>query len=109
MNSKIIGFYSDLYWGEVRAEATKYADQSLAVLLTYEGGLLANLSTNIPSAGRLPPDCFYGKNWNENQEIFREAMKSGLFILRADLPAGKSGFVSAPVVQIKWPNPPVKG
>ena len=51
----------------------------------------------------LPPNCFYVKLWSENAAIARDAFKSGLFKARDDLPAARSGFISAPVWEIKEP------
>ena len=50
---------------------------------------------------KAPVDCFYVKTWSENEAIASEAMASGLFLHRDDLPEARSGFVSAPVWQIK--------
>jgi hypothetical protein len=76
-------------------------------MLENGGEPLATLSVNMykPECSQdsrdLPRDCFYVKQWAENRDIAEEAWKSGLFTLREDLPIAHSGFVSAPVWQIK--------
>lgn len=80
----------------------------VAIQLTAaDGEPLAVLSVNMykPECSHdskdLPSGCFYVKNWSENTKLAEEAFASGLFVLRDDLPQAQSGFVSAPVWQIK--------
>jgi hypothetical protein len=48
----------------------------------------------------LPKDCFYVKDWSENERIAEEALASGLFKVREDLPMASSGHVVAEVWQL---------
>lgn len=107
--SGIIGSYGSPRWGLVTAVAASYGDAGgpLAVRLFADGERLATLSVNLtrPECSQdsrdLPPDCFYAKTWSENEEVAREALASGLFLQRGDLPLGRSGFVAAPVWQVR--------
>lgn len=78
-----------------------------SISLTADGEPLATLSVNMyrPDCSRdsrdLPADCFYAKQWSENETIAQDAFASGLFWLRDDLPVARSGYVTAPVWQIK--------
>ena len=107
---KRIGTFRSPRWGQVDVHRATYgkADGPTAVLLTIEGGEpLATLSVNMyrPECSRssadLPADCFYVKDWSENEAIAAEAIASGLFERRGDLPPARSGYVTAPVWQIK--------
>lgn len=107
---KQIGGFTSHRWGPVIAWRATYgaADGPLAVLLLRANGeRLATLSVNMyePECSRdsrhLPPDCFYVKQWSENESLAAEALASGLFIERPDLPVAHSGHVTAPVWQIK--------
>lgn len=109
MNNKHIGTFNSRQWGAVHAYRRNYesADGPVAVVLTTDDGEpLATLSVNMytPECSRssrdLPADCFYVKQWSENEKLAADALKSGLFIERDDLPHAESGFVSAPVWQI---------
>lgn len=77
------------------------------VLQCANGEPLATLSVNMyrPQCSRdsrqLPKNCFYVKRWSENEQISAEALASGLFLERPDLPEAKSGHVSAPVWQVR--------
>jgi hypothetical protein len=109
MAEKRIGSWVSPKWGRVNVFRAKYggANGPTAVLLESVGEPLATLSVNMykPECSQdsrdLPRDCFYVKQWSENREIAAEAFASGLFVLREDLPIAHSGFVSAPVWQIK--------
>ena len=106
-----IGNFSSLRWGVVEARRGTYghANGPLAVVLFDgdDGQKLANLSVNMypPECSHcstdLPADCFYVKTWDESTTLVQDAIESGLFIERNDLPQARSGFVSAPVWQIK--------
>lgn len=107
--SGIIGSYNSPRWGLVTAIAANYGgpDGPLAVKLFADGSPLATLSVNLytPECSHdswdLPPDCFYAKTWGENEEVAEEALTSGLFLPRDDFPLGRSGFVTAPVWQVR--------
>jgi hypothetical protein len=99
-------------WGEVHVRLGSYVDEDgpLAVMLTSaDGELIAKLSANMyrPECSEdsrdLPADCFYVKQWGENEAIAQEALASALFIERPDLPVAESGFVTAPVWQLRSP------
>lgn len=107
---KHIGEFRSLRWGRVNVLRATYgaADGPTAILLQLETGEpLATLSVNMykPQCSRdsqdLPKDCFYVKNWSENDAIAAEALESGLFIERPDMPRAESGYVSAPVWQLR--------
>lgn len=107
---KFIGSFQSKRWGQVKAWRATYgrADGPCAVTLTSDGGEpLATLSVNMykPDCSHdsrdLAPDCFYVKEWAGNEDLAPEAFASGLFKLRDDLPRAASGFVTAPVWQIK--------
>lgn len=107
--SGIIGSYDSPRWGLVTAIAANYggAGGPLAVKLFADGSPLATLSVNLtrPECSQdsrdLPPDCFYAKTWSENEGVAKEAFASGLFLPRDDFPLGRSGFVTAPVWQVR--------
>lgn len=107
---KKLGTFHSKRWGEVTVSRSTYlsADGPTAVMLTLiDGEPLATLSVNMyrpecsHDSSDLPADCFYVKDWSENEEIAQEAMESGLFMARDDLPIAESGFVSAEVWQIR--------
>ena len=107
-----IGNFTSKRWGAVRVSRSTYgsAKGPLAITLaTDEGEPLATLSVNLykPECSHdsrdLPADCFYVREWGGNADLAAEALASGLFTLRGDLPRGRSGFVSAPVWQLKAP------
>lgn len=107
---KKIGTFHSKRWGQVSVLRATYggAKGPLAVILQCEDGEpLATLSVNMyrPDCSQdsedLPADCFYVKQWSENEVIAAEALESGLFVERDDLPKASSGFVFAPVWQIK--------
>jgi len=106
---KKIGGFNSARWGAVTALRGTYEGPKgpAAVVLTLEDGEpLATLSVNMyrPECSQdsrdLPADCFYVKQWSENEELAAEALASGLFMQRADLPVAESGFVDAPAWQI---------
>lgn len=107
----IIGTFESKHWGRVEVRAGTYLEQDgpLAVALTTPvgGDPLATLSVNMykphcsADSRDLPKDCFYVKTWAENTDLAHEAFESGLFIARPDLPVADSGWVEAPVWQIK--------
>lgn len=109
MSMRAIGTYQSTRWGQVRAYRATYdaADGPTAVVLECDSGPLATLSVNMyqPDCSHdskdLPADCFYVKTWGGNEAIASEALAADLFTLREDLPSAMSGFVSAPVWQIK--------
>lgn len=105
-----IGTFQSKRWGTVNVARATYGSATgpIAILLSLDDGEpLGKLSVNMyrPECSQdskdLPADCFYAKTYGENQELAREAMAGGLFIQRDDLPAARSGFVDAPVWQIK--------
>lgn len=107
---KQIGTFQSGRWGPVRVMRATYGGATgptAIVLLCDNGEPLATLSVNMyqpecsHDSSDLPPDCFYAKRWSENEEISADALLSGLFIERADLPQAESGFVTAPVWQIR--------
>lgn len=106
---KRLGTFPSKRWGQVTAFAGTYksADGPLAVFLDLvDDQYLTQLSVNMyrPACSHdsedLPRDCFYVKTWNENELIACEALASGLFKERPDLPRAESGFVVAPVWQL---------
>jgi hypothetical protein len=103
----IIGTFQSPRWGKVIAHREAYPGGAAAVLLLCEDGEpLAKLSVNMyrpvcsHDSRDLPPGCFYMKDWAENAEIAVEAVESGLFKARDDLPSAASGFVWADVYEI---------
>lgn len=104
-----VGTFQSRRWGKVTVLRGHYqrADGPVAVQLVTDAGPLATLSVNMyrpecsHDSSRLPADCFYVKQWEENEAIADEAFASGLFALREDLGTAQSGFVTAPVWQIK--------
>lgn len=91
------------YLGEAIVHLTKYAaDGSLAVELrdAKDGEPIARLSAHMPNARPLPPECFYMKDWSENMKIARDAVQSGWFRIRHDLPIAVSGHVWADAFEV---------
>lgn len=106
---KQIGTFNSKRWGSVNVLRATYGgpDGPTAVVLQCEDGEpLATLSVNMyrpdcsQDSSELPADCFFVKQWSENEELAVEAMASGLFAERNDLPSARSGFVVAPAWQI---------
>lgn len=107
---KKIGEFKSPRWGDVHVLRATYgkANGPLAIVLHLaDGEPLATLSVNMyhPDCSHdsrdLPPECFYAKRWGENEEISAEALASDLFIERDDMPHAESGYVTAPVWQLK--------
>lgn len=98
-------------WGTVHVQQASYLEEDgpLAILLeSADGEPLTTLSVNmyLPECSHdsrdLPADCFYVKLWGGNEDLSQEALASGLFIERGDLPQSRSGYVvSAPVWQLR--------
>lgn len=96
-------------WGTVTIQEERYNgadDGPLAILLVQDGERLATLSVNMykPECSHdsrdLPAHCFYVKDWSENVELASDAMESGLFKRRMDLPAARSGHCVADVWEL---------
>lgn len=109
MSGQHVGTFQSRRWGRVHVQRATYdsATGPTAVVLTLDGGEpLGKLSVNMyrPECSHdskdLPADCFYAKTWSENEELAVDAMASGLFVRRDDLPKASSGFVDASVWQI---------
>lgn len=76
-------------------------NHALAVRLVAEDGEpIATLSSNMKLSGDLPPDCFFLKDWAENVDIACDALRSGWFKIRRDLPTAISGLVWADAVEL---------
>lgn len=111
-----VGKFTSPRWGVVNVQLGHYGGlngPAAIVLVLADGERLGTLSVNMcqPECSRdsqdLPEDCFYAKTWSENEELAKDALKSWLFVQRDDLPSASSGFVSAPVWQIKASEPEV--
>lgn len=109
---KFIGQFTSKRWGRVTANQGTYdsATGPIAVTLTSDWGEpLATLSVNMyrpqcsHSSVDLPADCFYAKTYGGNEKLAQEALDSGMFKVRDDLPKASSGFIEAPVFQIVRP------
>lgn len=97
-------------WGTITVHRTTYHDGALAVKLTSmvknteDGDVfpepLSTLSVNMTGSTDLPPNCFYAKDWSENEEIAMDAMASGLFKLRHDIKPVRSGYIIAEAWEI---------
>lgn len=105
-----VGTFQSARWGKVEAVRAFYGKRggpTAVLLFDSEGMRLGTLSVNMyaPECSRdskdLPSGCFYVKTWEENETLAAEALASGLFQVRHDLPDAHSGYVSAPVWQIK--------
>jgi hypothetical protein len=110
---KRIGQFKSARWGEVIVQRATYDGPKgpTAVVLQLDNGeKLGTLSVNMyrPECSHdsrdLPADCFYVKQWAENETLAAEALQSGIFQVREDLPHASSGYVTAPVWQIKEPT-----
>ncbi|WP_294767153.1 hypothetical protein [uncultured Rhodoferax sp.] len=106
---RTIGTFNCGRWGKVSASRGTYdgANGPLAIVLTLANGEpLTTLSVNMyrPECSHdskdLPADCFYVKTWGGNEAIAEDALKSGLFIERPDLPVAESGYVEASAWQL---------
>jgi hypothetical protein len=110
MSGDTIGTFQSKRWGTVHAFQATYDSASGPVAVTLaldDGEPLGKLSVNMyrPDCSHdskdLPKGCFYVKEWGGNETFTPDALASGLFVLRDDLPKAESGFVTAPVWQIK--------
>lgn len=106
---KRIGTFNSTRWGPVLVLRATYGSATgpTAIALQCEDGEpLATLSVNMyrPQCSQdsrdLPANCFYVKTWGGNEDFIADAITSGLFAPREDLPKAHSGFVTAPVWQI---------
>lgn len=105
---KTLGTFQSARWGTVTVVQATYlfANGPIAIILQLANGeKLANLSANMyrPECSRdskdLAVDCFYVKTW-DSPDLVKEALASGLFRERGDLPPAESGHVTSPVWQI---------
>lgn len=106
---KLLGTFQSKRWGPVRVLTATYGSATgpLAVALECDDGEpLAKLSVNMyrpecsADSSTLPSGCFYAKDYGGQEELAAEALASGLFKLRDDLPHAESGFITAPVWQV---------
>lgn len=106
---KKIGTFQSARWGNVVASRGNYGGPQgpLAIVLQCEDGEpLATLSVNMyrPECSHdsrdLPAGCFYVKDYGGQEDLAAEALASGLFKTRGDLPEASSGFVSAPAWEL---------
>lgn len=106
---KRIGTIQFPRWGRVAVLQGTYMGPegpTAIVLQCDDGEPLATLSVNMyrPECSHdsraLPPGCFYVKTWAENEELVDDALASGMFRAREDLPKSSSGFVEAPVWEV---------
>lgn len=104
-----IGTFQSKRWGKLNVLRGTYerADGPVAIVLQApDGEPVATLSVNmyLPDCSHdsraLPKDCFYVKTWGGLEDLAAEALASGLFVQREDLPAASSGFVEAPAWQV---------
>ena len=97
-----IGSFQSARWGRVEVYAATYtSNNALAIQLTdSDGEPLATLSVNMPGSENLPANCFYMKDWSENEELAEEARECKLFKPRPDLPSSVSGFVMADAYEL---------
>ena len=105
-----IGTFTSKRWGIVRVMRGHYerADGPTAIqLCSVHGEPIATLSVNLympecsADSKDLPADCFYVKTYGGHEGIAAEALASGIFIVREDIPDARSGFVTVPAWQIK--------
>lgn len=99
---KHLGTFKSLRWGTVSVLRATYDSSTgpLAILLELEDGKpLAKLSVNLyrpvcsHDSKDLPAGCFYAKNYSGQEGIAAEAMASGLFRQRDDLPKASAGWI----------------
>lgn len=69
-----------------------YGNGRMAVQLTEEGMPYCTLSVNIEEA-ELAEDCFWLKDWSENEEIAKHMLENALIILTGR--TYRTGFVTA--------------
>ena len=90
-------------FGEVVMVLDKYREGgALAIELVdaKDGEPIARLSTRLDASSRLPADCFFMKDWSENQRIATEVIQSGWVKPRPDIPPGRSGFIVADAFEL---------
>ncbi len=92
--------FATTYYGIAKVTKTTYTDGNLAILLTDDmGGPLAKLSVNLPEhTSLLEENQFFAKTYAENEEIAKDALKSGFF--RQLDKAIMSGWVTFPVWEL---------
>lgn len=92
--------FATTYYGIAKINKTTYTDGNLAILLTDDmGGPLAKLSVNLPEHNHmLDENQFFAKTYAENEEIAKDALKSGLF--RQLDKAIMTGWVTFPVWEV---------
>lgn len=96
-----VGTFDSPRWGRVTVKQGEYYNAALAIVLETRVEKLATLSVNLPGKSELlPRQYFYVKAWSENAEIAEEALASGLFKVRSDIPVGKFGFVTCEVWEL---------
>lgn len=105
------GLFMSRTWGRVVALAGAYGDAdgpTAVVLQSTDGEPLATLSVNMcePDASHLscdlPEGVFFVPIWNLSAGLREDALLSGLFKARPDIPGAECGFVCAPAWQIVW-------
>lgn len=103
------GTFQSKRWGTVHVLFSTYGSTTgpMAVALECaDGEPLAKLSVNMyrpqcsHDSRELPAGCFYAKDYGGQEELAAEALASGMFKLRDDLPRAASGFITAPVWQV---------
>lgn len=111
---KQVGAFQSKRWGTVAVMRGTYLSArgpTAVILMLPNGEKLATLSVNMykPECSHdsrdLPKDHFYVCTWGQNEEIATEALASGLFTERKDMPKAQSGFVEAPVWQLAGSAP----
>jgi hypothetical protein len=103
-----IGTMQSKRYGKVAIWKGQYmSNGAMSISLVDQEGPLATLSVNMDHgqmqdhhSNELPENCFYAKTWQENEEIAAEALASGWFKERPDLPVSHSGFVGAPAWEL---------
>lgn len=95
-------FYTRAH-GAIHIKESLYAEsEALAVYLEDGNGeLLTKLSVHLPKSSKLPSNCFYMKWWSENYFIAMDAVQSGWFKVRTDIPNAASGHIKEiPVIEL---------
>lgn len=88
-------------WGTVLLRTMDYNLGGMAVRAeSAEGEPIAALSVWVEQTPTLPPNCFYLKDWSENERIAEDLMRSGWVKPRRDLPGVLTGFVAAEVYEL---------
>ena len=109
---KLHGQFTSRRWGTALVLLGNYgAKGPLAVVLQSEDGEpLATLSVHMypPEASHLsrdlPEGAFYVQYWNLTEDLREDALLSGLFKARPDLPDSECSFVRAPAWQLAYPD-----